>query len=287
MSHLKKMHKAIQMEIDEKLIKKAKQLQTLKQHQKILNDTGRLVVTKGTEWLYKKGMTEKQLRAFISNDRELKMKKFKMRQIIKDVEKELNQLEFKKKSYETEFERKKTQIQIEEHEHKEQHQFRFDGQISFNPKMRRSVNRKRALLHDTLHTKLQGNHMVTAFETKHGEQYTVDLLRKTEEHNLEEQRKYLEEQLRKEAERKERERLKRLAIRKRIASAKAKLAGPKLRKNRCLSAVMKQQEAEQYKNSKKPYLPPEMMVGINSVSQSTQLWSKTSLSQSQSHKFIA
>ena len=78
-----------------KLLKNSKQLKVLKQHQKILEDTGRLVVTKGTEYLYQKGMTVKQLKAFISNDRELKAKKFKMRQIIKDIESELQQLEYK------------------------------------------------------------------------------------------------------------------------------------------------------------------------------------------------
>jgi len=78
-----------------KLLKNSKQLKVLKQHQKILEDTGRLVVTKGTEYLYQKGMTVKQLKAFISNDRELKAKKFKMRQIIKDIENELQQLEYK------------------------------------------------------------------------------------------------------------------------------------------------------------------------------------------------
>lgn len=83
-------------------------------------------------------------------------------------------------SYKNEFEKKKMKLKIEEHEHKEKHQFWFEGQMK-NPKMRRSLNRKRALLHDTLHSQLKNNNIVTAFETKEGEQYTIDLLRKTEE----------------------------------------------------------------------------------------------------------
>ena len=93
------MHKAVTSEINQKILKNISLLKTLKQHQKILNDTGRLVVTKGTEFLYKEGMTEKQLRAFISNDRELKNRKFKMRQVVKGVEQELEQLEYKRDSY--------------------------------------------------------------------------------------------------------------------------------------------------------------------------------------------
>lgn len=177
MEHLKKMNNVIQEEISNKIINKSKQLQVLKQHQKILNDTGRLVVTKGTEYLYKKGMTVEQLKAFISNDRELKSKKFKIRVIIKDIEGELQQLEYRQLTYKKEFEKKKTNIQIDEYEHREKHQFRFEVQMK-NPKMKRSLNRKRALLHDTLHSKLGENNKVTAFETKEGEEYTIDLLRK-------------------------------------------------------------------------------------------------------------
>ena len=96
-----------------------------------------------------------------------------------------------------------------------------------NPKMRKSLNRKRALLHDTLHSRLKANHKVTAFETKEGEQYTIDLLRKTEEKDLEDQRKFLQRIEEKEELRRREERRKRLAIQKRIREAKARVSSNK------------------------------------------------------------
>ena len=59
--------------------------------------------------------------------------------------------------------------------------------------MRRSLNRKRALLHDTLNSNLKNAFDVAGFETKDSEQYTIDILKKAEQKDLEVQMKFLEE----------------------------------------------------------------------------------------------
>jgi hypothetical protein len=204
--------------------------------------------------------------------------------MVKDCEKELQLLEHKKMRYQSEYERKKTKLQVDESDHKQMYQFQYEVQMK-DPKMRRSVTRKRALLHDTLHSQLKLNHKVTAYETKEGEEYTIDLLRKTEEKDLEAQRKFLERLIQKEAEEKELAAQKRRLMRQRIASARPFNTNTGERRVRCLSAVMKKQEEDHMRTMKKPYIPPEMMVGLHTQSTNSKMWSQSHISGTNNKKW--
>ena len=59
--------------------------------------------------------------------------------------------------------------------------------------MRRSLNRKRVLLHDTLNSNLKNTYEIDGYETKDSEAYTIDLLKKAEQKDLEIQMKFLED----------------------------------------------------------------------------------------------
>lgn len=86
----------------------------------------------------------------------------------------------------------------------------------------------------------------------------------------------MENLLKKKNKQKANEKQKRAAMRRRIANSKARLSqGSNNRKDRCLSKLLKKKEAEQMKGRKKSYLPPEMSVGLYTVSANSQLWNKS------------
>jgi hypothetical protein len=210
--------------------------------------------------LYKKGMSESQLTSFMTTQRKFKNKQFNVRQAVKEVERELQQLEFKKARYRTEFDRRMNTVRVEESERKDMYLFNYD-----KVKGKTRVETKRGLLHDTLHSNLRPNHRITAFETKEGEQYTLDLLRKAEEKDLQEQENFLESLLQKDLEEKRLKAEQRAKLRKRLSSAKPFNYRLGERKERCLSAIMKKKEQLHISNQRKPYIPPEMQVGLHTL----------------------
>ena len=174
-------------------------------------------------------------------------------------------------------------LKVQESDYREMYQYQYDRHLK-KPIMKKSLGRKRALLHDTLHSKLNLNHKVTAYETKEGEQYTIELLKKAEEKDMEAQMKFLDKLAEKEAKEKE-ERDKKKAMRKKLASARPFHDRSTHRKDRCLSAIIKKKEEIRLKNLKKPYIPPEMLIGFNTLSSNSLVWNKSQLSSTQNLKF--
>lgn len=217
LQHLGKMNTAIQAEIDNKIYQKQKQIAIWKQKAEQLKQKSQSAHSQGQNTLFNKGMTASQLQTYMQTERENKNNQYSARQMVSQCEKELQLLEHKKIRYKSEFECKRNILKIQESEFRDQHQYHYDTHLS-TPGMRKSLTRKKILLHDTLHSKLKLHNKVTAFETKEGEQYTIDLLRKAEEKDMEEQRRFLDRLREKEEREREELRLKREKRRKMMSA---------------------------------------------------------------------
>jgi hypothetical protein len=180
MQHLKKINAAVQDKITKKIIKKYKQIQLIKKKEKSLYKRGGVTPKAEHAKILKKSTSQKKFRGNISTERRLKTGQNQIIQSINDIGQEIQLLEQKKARYQSEYEQKLNKLKVDESEHMQMHNTQYEEQLQ-NPKMRHSVTRKRVLLHDTLHSQLKYNNKVTAYETKEGEQYTIDLLRETEE----------------------------------------------------------------------------------------------------------
>jgi len=212
--------------------------------------------------LVNKGMTEGQFRGQLISERRHKNKQYQARQLIHDCERELQELEHKKVRYKSEFKRKMMILQIEESDYIEMYNFHYDKSLK-QPKMRRSLNRKRILLHDTLHSNLKEGNAVLDFETKTSEQYTIDLLRKAEEKDIELQMQFLERVAKKEIESNKPS----VKPRKKLQSARPFHFKIRDRKERCLSALMIQQE-----QSKSQRKSGENLIGFNTMVSQANEW---------------
>ena len=80
LQHLKKMNSAIQDEINRKIRDKKKQIQIWKTQEQKLKQASTDTTAKGQLALFNKGMSEGQLRNFMSSERQLKAKKYEARQ---------------------------------------------------------------------------------------------------------------------------------------------------------------------------------------------------------------
>ena len=134
--------------------------------------------------------------------------------------------------------------------------------------MRRSLNRKRALLHDTLNSNLKNAYDVAGFETKESEQYTIDILKKAEEKDIDVQMKFLEE-IEKKKNEEEKSSQKKLSIkaklRKRLQSAKPFHFKLRDKAERWYSAMMKDKETTRAKNNKKSTIQIDKLIGFNTM----------------------
>lgn len=288
MRHLKKLNTAIQEELNRKIKDKKHQIQLWKQEEQKLKSKQVSTSVMGHEALYKKGMTEGQLRGYMLSERQLKAKTYEARQQVTECEREIQELEYKKLRYQNEFQRKKMILQTEESDYRQMYNFKYEKELK-QPKMKRSLGRKRALLHDTLHSNLKPNHLVTAYETKEGEEYTIELLRKAEEKDLEVQQKFIEKIVKKQEEeehlrKKQEEKAK---LRKRLASARPFHQRNLERKERCYSAIMKKKEEIRQSNAKKPFVPPEKVIGFNTIAANSKRWNQFETPVTQNQKFIS
>jgi hypothetical protein len=67
-------------------------------------------------------------------------------------------------------------------------------------------------------------------------------------------------------------------MQKRIASAKTRPVCTLEKRERCLSAVMIKQNEAYMKTMKMPYIPPEMMVGLHTLSSNSKMWNQSNMS---------
>lgn len=134
-------------------------------------------------------MTEKELRNHLVSQRKIKEKKYQARQMIHEYDRELQSLIHKQIRYRTEYKRRLMIIKTEESDYRAVYHFNYEKHNK-DPKMRKSVSRKKILLHDTLNTKFKN--LFTPYDFRESEQYTVDLLKRAEQKDIEMQTKFLE-----------------------------------------------------------------------------------------------
>lgn len=130
--------------------------------------------------------------------------------------------------------------------------------------MRRSLNRKRALLHDTLNSNLKNAFDVAGFETKDSEQYTIEILKKAEQKDIEAQMKFVEETKNKEQEGQKKISIK-AKLRKRLQSAKPFNFRIRDKQERCYSALMKNKEAKRAGNKNKSTIQIDKLIDFNTM----------------------
>jgi hypothetical protein len=277
MQHLKKINAAIQDKITAKIIRKYKQIQLLKKKEKSLYKKGGITPRVEHPKIIKKSTSQKQFRGNISTERRLKKGQNQLIKSIEDIGQEIQLLESKKARFQSEYEQKQNKLKVEESEHMQMINTQYEEKLQ-NPKMKHSVTRKQVLLHDTLHSELIYNNKVTAYETKEGEQYTKDLLRESEEKDVYDQGSYLKKVIQKERKERELALKKRLLLKKRLASAKSSPVRPLEKRERCLSAVMIKQNEAYMRTMKMPYIPPEMMVGLHTISSNSKMWNQSNMS---------
>ena len=95
------------------VISKSKYIYLNKQHDKVKR-RGASLSSLGREILSTKGMTESQLRGQMISERRSKAKVYESRQLLTEWERELQQLEYKRVRYKSEFKRKMMILQIQE-----------------------------------------------------------------------------------------------------------------------------------------------------------------------------